>query len=159
MCFFLAKRLLITAFTVRQGRRVNATQILMLSQLAKTSELRIKGTAGVTGSADRRLGSVRKAMPPIDHGNEKLASAPIAQLIKDLQPAFGALGLFDQQAQHFLAIIRAHAKRKRYGLVLDPPLLPNLQPQRIKRQWETSLQAGASAIGPIQPTLHRRGSK
>src|SRR5260363_191661 len=31
--------------------------------------------------------------------------------------------------------------RKRYGLVFDTPFLPNLKPQRIKRQWETSLQA------------------
>src|SRR5260364_474718 len=127
----------------------------MLSQLAKTSELRIKWTAGLTGSADRRLGSVRKAMQPIDDGNEKIAQAPIAQLIKDLQPAFGALRVFDPQAQHFLAIIRAHAGRKRYGLVFYAPFLPNLKPQRIKRQWETSLQAGASAIVPLQPTLHR----
>src|SRR5260363_434362 len=42
-------------------------------QWAKDSELRIKWTAGLTGSADRRLGSVRKAMQPIDDGNEKIA--------------------------------------------------------------------------------------
>src|SRR5260364_292935 len=39
--------------------------LLRSFQLAKASELRIKWTAGLTGSADRRLGSVRKAMQPI----------------------------------------------------------------------------------------------
>src|SRR5260363_389479 len=90
-------------------------------QWAKDSELRIKWTAGLTGSADRRLGSVRKAMQPIDDGNEKIALAPIAQLIKDLQPAFGALRVFDPQAQHFLAIIRAMPDARDTALFFTRP--------------------------------------
>src|SRR5260364_298326 len=50
-----------------------AAQVLRSFQWAKDSELRIKWTAGLTGAADRRLGSVRKAMQPIDDGNEKIA--------------------------------------------------------------------------------------
>src|SRR5260363_365843 len=56
-----------------------AAQVLRSFQWAKDSELRIKWTAGLTGSADRRLGSVRKAMQPIDDGNEKIAEAPAHQ--------------------------------------------------------------------------------
>lgn len=79
-----------------------------------------------------RFDGFRKAAQAIDHGDQNVGQAPVLQLVKNLEPELGALGVLDPQPQHLLAPVRANAQCQVNGLVPDRAFIANLQPQRIK---------------------------
>ena len=73
-----------------------------------------------------------KPFQAIDDGDQDVLGAAVLDLVHHPQPELGALGLLDPKAQHFLVAGGAHADRQVHGLVLDQPLVADLDPQRIE---------------------------
>src|ERR1044072_5382833 len=82
--------------------------------------LRIAGTLGYS------------ALEAIDHGDQDVAQAARLEIVHDLQPELGALGLLDPQAEHVLVALRVQRQCDVDRLVADQPLVADLDPQRIE---------------------------
>lgn len=74
-----------------------------------------------------RFDGLGEAAQAIDDSDEHVINAAIFELVKHLKLEFGALGLFDPEAQHFLAAVGAHPQRQVHGLVFDGAFVPDFQ--------------------------------
>lgn len=84
--------------------------------------------------------------------------ATVLQFIEDLQPEFGAFGLFDPQAKHLLAAVSAHAQGKVDGLVLDCAFIPDLQSQGVEiDDWVLGLERALLSNGDLFDHFIRDG--
>jgi transposase len=86
---------------------------------------------------DLRLGINRfdrlwEAAQVVDDGDQDIVQPAVFQFIENLQPEFGALGLLDPQAQHFLAPVGANAQGQINGLVLDCAFVTDFQTQCVE---------------------------
>lgn len=79
----------------------------------------------------------------------------VSQLVENLEPELGTLGLLDPQSQHFLAPVLADAQRQ-IQPCSDRAFVADLQPQCIKVDNRIhGLKRGASAIGRGRSALRR----
>ncbi len=72
------------------------------------------------------LNGLREAAQTIDDGDQHIVEPAVLELVKNLQPEFGALGLLDSQAQHLFPTIGAYAQRQIHRLIFNRPLVTNL---------------------------------
>ena len=72
------------------------------------------------------------------------------------RPGFlGAFGIFDPDAENLLRAVRQDAERDVDGLVPDKPLVPDLDPDGVRRPGDKRRRAVCSAIRSLPPAPRR----
>src|SRR5215471_6081134 len=100
-----------------------------------------------------RLG---KAFEPVDDGDEDVVDAARLELVDDLEPEFGPLGLLDPQPQNVLIAIRIERERYIDGLVLDQALVADLDPQGIEEHhWVNRVERSVLPVPHLIEDLVR----
>src|SRR5260364_257838 len=90
----------------------------------------------------------------------RISFSPLLRVIEDFQPEFGPCCLLSPKPQHFPASIGSNPQRKNTRPCFSRALHPESEAAAHRNpQWDTCDPAGASAIVPLQPALHRRSSK
>jgi hypothetical protein len=84
------------------------------------------------GLGEYRHGRLGKALQPIDHGEQDIFHAAVAQFIHHPEPELGTLVLLQPEAKDFLAAVGPDAERDVHRLVADQALVPDLHPQRVE---------------------------
>lgn len=73
-----------------------------------------------------------KALQPVDHGDEDVLDAAVAEIVHHLEPELRALGLLDPQAENLLLALRGERQNDVHCLVPHQPVIPDLDPQRVE---------------------------
>ena len=84
------------------------------------------------GLRKHRLYGLGKTAQAINHANQNILCAACLEIVEHFEPELSTLGLLNPQPQHILATAGIHPKRQLHRLVLDRPLVANLQAQRVK---------------------------
>ena len=87
-----------------------------------------------------------KTLQAIHDGDQNVLGAAGLELVDDAQPEFGALGLFDPDAENLLSAVRQHAERDVDCLVAHKAFVADLDPNGIEEH-----QRVAQVERPVLP--------
>jgi site-specific DNA recombinase len=99
------------------------------------SRLRLDGVdnAGLhRGLGEYRQDRLREALQPVDHCQEHVLHAAVAEFVHHPQPELGALVLLEPKSKDFLGAVGANPERDVDRLVADQPLVADFHPQGIE---------------------------
>ncbi|BAK83640.1 hypothetical protein GLX_12280 [Komagataeibacter medellinensis NBRC 3288] len=83
------------------------------------------------GSGEDRLNGLRKALQPVDYGDQDVLHTPIAQVAEDLGPEFGPFIRLEPQPQNVPCAVRQDRERHEDSLVRDSPITADIDPDRV----------------------------
>ena len=98
------------------------------------------------GLGEHREDRLRKALQAIDHGQQDILDAAVAQLVHDTQPELGSFVLFKPQTQDFLGAVRTNPERNVHRLVAHQPFVADLRGGSVIR-YSVSVPLGGSPAG------------
>src|SRR4029453_7471568 len=84
------------------------------------------------GVGEYRRDRLWEALETIDHRDQDVAGAAVANLAHHPQPELRPLGLFDPKAQDLLVTRAAHADGQVHRLVLDHPFVADLHSYSVE---------------------------
>ena len=101
------------------------------------------------GLRENGINGLRKALQAVDDGDENVLDSAGLELVDDAQPEFGALGLFDPDAENLLGAVRQDAERDVDRLVAHEAFVADLDPNGIEEH-----QRVADIERPVLPFRH-----
>jgi len=83
------------------------------------------------GLGEGGFDGLREALEAVDHGDEDILDAPVAQVAQDFRPEFGAFTGLKPKAQDVARAIWQDCQRDEDRLVADRPIAADIDPDRV----------------------------